>query len=76
MMNRPKGGRGKEADYNSTHIRIPEPLKLRIEELKRKFWEGEPEYYYLPNLEDAIEQAKQILAKESCPKKVAQSLLS
>lgn len=33
-MNKPVGGRGKKAPYESTHIRIPEPIKHRVEELK------------------------------------------
>jgi hypothetical protein len=33
-MNKPVGGRGKKAPYESTHIRIPEPIKYRVEELK------------------------------------------
>lgn len=39
-MNRPVGGRGKQASYKSTHVRIPEPIKARVEELKELFFSG------------------------------------
>lgn len=32
-MDKPKGGRGKKAPYETTHMRIPLPLKLQIEKL-------------------------------------------
>lgn len=35
-----KGGRGKKAPYESTHVRIPEPIKDRVEELKRLYISG------------------------------------
>lgn len=44
-MDKPKGGRGKKADYESTHVRIPEPLKLRVEELKRMWFEGQLDFH-------------------------------
>ena len=39
-MNKPVGGRGKKAPYISTHIRIPEPIKDRVEELKSLYTDG------------------------------------
>ena len=44
-MNKPVGGRGKQASYKSTHVRIPEPIKVRVEELKELFFSGELENY-------------------------------
>jgi hypothetical protein len=32
-MDKPKGGRGKRAPYESTHVRVPLPIKHRVEEL-------------------------------------------
>jgi hypothetical protein len=32
-MEKPKGGRGKKAPYQTTHIRVPLPLKAEIEKL-------------------------------------------
>ena len=39
-MNKPKGGRGKQASYKSTHVRIPETLKERVEQLKDLYFSG------------------------------------
>jgi hypothetical protein len=36
-MNKPIGGRGKKAPYETTHVRIPVDLKLQIEELIENF---------------------------------------
>jgi glutamate mutase epsilon subunit len=44
-MDKPKGGRGKKADYESTHVRIPAPLKDRVEELKQLWFEGQLEFH-------------------------------
>jgi hypothetical protein len=32
-MNKPLGGRGKKAPYETTHLRIPVPIKAEIEKL-------------------------------------------
>lgn len=32
-MDKPKGGRGKKAPYETTHLRVPVPIKDRVEEL-------------------------------------------
>jgi dTDP-4-amino-4,6-dideoxygalactose transaminase len=44
-MNKPVGGRGKKAPYESTHIRIPEPIKHRVEELKALYANDNLEEY-------------------------------
>lgn len=36
-MDKPKGGRGKKAPYETTHIRIPIPLKSKIEKLIQEY---------------------------------------
>lgn len=43
-MSKPKGGRSKAAPYVSTHVRIPEPIKDRVEQLKELFFSGQLEY--------------------------------
>ena len=45
-MIKPVGGRGKAASYKSTHVRIPEPIKGRVEELKELFFSGRLDEYY------------------------------
>lgn len=36
-MNKPVGGRGKKAPYETTHVRIPVDIKDRVEKLKEQF---------------------------------------
>lgn len=44
-MDKPIGGRGKSAPYKSTHVRIPEPIKGRVEELKELFFSNRLEQH-------------------------------
>src|SRR5436190_15826976 len=44
-MNKPVGGRGVKAPYKSTHVRIPEPIKGRVEQLKDAYLNGGLEHY-------------------------------
>lgn len=44
-MNKPVGGRGVKAPYKSTHVRIPEPIKDRVEQLKDMYLSGGLEHY-------------------------------
>jgi glutamate mutase epsilon subunit len=46
-MSKPVGGRGKKAPYEQTHVRVPLPIKDKIEELKTMFLEGTLDDYYL-----------------------------
>lgn len=46
IMVKPVSGRGKVASYKSTHVRIPEPIKCRVEELKELFFSGRLDEYY------------------------------
>lgn len=42
---RPKGGNGKRAPYESTHVRIPAPIKDRVEAIKDLFFSGTLEHH-------------------------------
>jgi dTDP-4-amino-4,6-dideoxygalactose transaminase len=44
-MNKPVGGRGKKAPYEQTHVRIPLPIKDRVENLKQMYLDGSLEHY-------------------------------
>jgi len=44
-MTKPVGGRGKQAPYQTTHVRIPEPLKARVEQLKEMFFTDSLEHH-------------------------------
>lgn len=39
-MDKPKGGRGIRAPYESTHVRVPVPIKDRVEELIEQYRTG------------------------------------
>lgn len=43
-MDKPKGGRGIRAPYESTHVRVPVPIKDRVEELIEQYRSGQLEY--------------------------------
>lgn len=44
-MNRNVGGRGKKSSYESTHVRVPLPIKDRVEEIKELYINGALEHY-------------------------------
>ena len=44
-MNKNVGGRGKKSPYESTHVRVPLPMKDRVEELKQLYINGSLEHY-------------------------------
>jgi len=44
-MNKNVGGRGKKSPYDSTHVRVPLPIKDRVEELKQLYVAGALEHY-------------------------------
>lgn len=70
-MSKPIGGRGHKAPYETTHLRIPIPIKPEIEKLIAEYRlsviDGiEPEIESLLPLEDAIEMCrKMVKAKKS-----------
>jgi hypothetical protein len=39
-MSKPKGGRGKRVDYESQMIRIPDPIRDKVLQLKQDFYDG------------------------------------
>lgn len=76
-MNKPKGGRGKRAEYTSTHVRVPEPLVKEVEALKRKFFGMDEEAENpLPSLENAMTIAKGILLQKKSARVSVEKLLT
>lgn len=69
-----KGGRGVKAPYTTTHVRIPEPLKDRVQALSEAFKAGEMSEPMTP--EEAVEAAQNILKKKKSAKVSMQSLLT
>jgi hypothetical protein len=65
-MTKPIGGRGHKAPYETTHLRIPIPIKPEIEKLIAEYRlsviDGiEPEKDDLLPLEDAIEMCRKMV---------------
>lgn len=71
-MVKPKGGRGLTAPYETTHVRVPVPIKDQVDKLVNDYREQllgsqngciqlDNQPHKLPNLPEAIALAKQIL---------------
>ncbi len=77
-MPRPVGGRGVKAPYETTHVRIPVPIKPEVERLIKVFHEGgdkEPSNS-LTGFEDAVAIAKQILIQKKSARASMEKLLT
>lgn len=69
-----KGGRGVKAPWTTTHVRIPEPIKVRVEAMSQAFKDGElnePIAY-----DEALEVAQAILKKKKSARVSMESLLT
>lgn len=73
-----KGGRGVKAPYESTHVRIPVPIKDKVEALSQAYKDGrldelEPEFM---TIEDAVNAAKKILEQKKSARISLEKLLA
>lgn len=81
-MVKPKGGRGNKAPYESTHIRVPVPLKEEIEQRINEYREfltsgTQPEVKSFPSLEESLDFARKIhKAKKSKTESISKLLTS
>jgi hypothetical protein len=77
-MPKAKGGRGIKAPYETTHVRVPEPVKPEVERLISRFHEtGEiGEEKPLTGIEEAISFAKGILLQKRSAKTSLEKLLT
>lgn len=81
-MSKPKGGRGHTAPYETTHVRIPVPLKQSIEKMIESYREslvgGEQATSELHqvSLEEAIDIAKSILKQKKSARQSIEKLLT
>lgn len=80
-----KGGRGAKAPYETTHIRVPLPLKQKIEQIceeyKQKVISGEDvteseDTASIMEFEEALELAKTILKQKKSARVSLKSLLT
>lgn len=72
-----KGGRGVKAPYESTHVRVPVPIKEEVEKLIEKFKSGDKEEEkQLPSLEESVEIARVILNQKKSARVSVEKLLT
>lgn len=72
-----KGGRGNKAPYETTHVRIPVPIKEIVEKISADYKEGKPvvQVDAIPS-DQAIEEAKRIMKSKRSAKISMQNLLT
>ena len=72
-----RGGRGVKAPYESTHVRIPLPIKDRVEELSKAYKDGtlDESESELLSLEKAIAAARSILKQKKSARVSIENLL-
>lgn len=79
-MSKPTGGRGKRAPYETTHLRVPVPLKPAIEEMIEAYRavvvDGEPSgLSWYPSLEETLEMAQKLLRAKTSKTETIKKLL-
>jgi hypothetical protein len=77
-MSKPVGGRGNKAPYETTHVRVPTPIKPEIERLIEEFREGRTQQQENPltSLEDVILTAREILKQKKSARVSIEKLLT
>ena len=72
-----KGGRGAKAPYETTHVRIPTPIKERVEELSEAFKQGKLHDSSQPmQLDEAVTAAREILKQKKSARISMENLLT
>lgn len=77
-MNKPKGGRGHKAPYETTHVRIPVPILEEVERLKQRYHSEDPNepVNLVTSFEEAIILAKGILTQKKSARVSLEKLLT
>lgn len=77
-MVKPVGGRGNKAPYETTHIRVPVPIKSEVERLIERFREGgdTATQNTLTGLDEAVIAAKGILTSKKSARVSMEKLLT
>lgn len=77
-MSKPVGGRGNKAPYETTHVRVPVPIKHEIERLIEEFREGKQHYQEnsLTSFENALVIAREILKQKKSARVTVEKLLT
>ena len=74
MMTVPKGGRGHKAAYETTHIRVPEPIKGEAERLSVGYREGRQ--VRAVELEEMKQLAREVLRQKKSARVSLEKLLT
>ena len=77
-MVKPVGGRGLKAPYETTHIRVPVPIKPEVERLIERFRDGGETQTEntLTSFDDAVVIAKNILTQKKSSRASMSKLLT
>jgi hypothetical protein len=77
-MDKPKGGRGVKAPYETTHIRVPVPLKDEVDALVSRYREqGDSQgNQSVLSVDEAIDQGRNILKQKKSAKISIEKLLT
>lgn len=72
-----RGGRGVKAPYESTHVRIPLPIKDKVELLSKAYKDGtlDDSESQILDLNDAVELARGILKQKKSARVSLENLL-
>jgi hypothetical protein len=76
-MPKPVGGRGHKAPYETTHMRIPVPVKEKVEQIIEEFRSGNlaDSSKLFISVEDAVNSAQQILKQKKSARESMKKLL-
>lgn len=77
-MTKPVGGRGHKASYVTTHVRIPEPIKLEVERLIQRFHQAysDESTNLVTSLSEAMAIAQDILTDKKGARVSMEKLLT
>ncbi len=77
-MTKPVGGRGRKAAYETTHVRIPEPIKLEVERLIQRFHQAysDESTNLVTSLSEAVIVAQAILTQKKSARVSLEKLLT
>lgn len=72
-----RGGRGVKAPYETTHVRVPLPIKDQVEEIVQSFKDGRlAEKEESMSIDEAVENARRILKQKKSARVSMESLLT
>lgn len=78
FMTKPVGGRGKKAAYVTTHVRVPEPIKLEVDRLIQRYHQAysDESTNLVTSLSEAMIVAKGILTQKKSARVSMEKLLT